>query len=116
MSWLGTAANFLFGGIGANANGTPSWKGGLTTINERGEELISLPRGSKVYDAQRSKRMMEAGSGGVLTIGLQDGLKAEWLGEAGNQSVQIVQSGIDQYDRQMPARVQQIAADPRERR
>ncbi len=114
MNWLGTAANWLFGSVGANANGTPSWKGGLTTINERGEELVNLPRGSKVYDAQRSKRMMN-GADGQLTIHLGDGLKADWLGEAGNQSVQIVQSGIEQYDSQMPARFSQIASDPRGR-
>lgn len=114
MSWLGTAANWLFGSVGANANGTPSWRGGLTTINERGQELIELPRGSKVYDAQRSKRMMD-GANGQLTIQLGDGLKADWLGEAGNQSVQIVQSGIEQYDSQMPARFSQIASDPRGR-
>ena len=114
MSWLGTAANWLFGSVGANANGTPSWKGGLTTINERGQELVDLPRGSKVYDAQRSKRMMD-GANGQLTIQLGDGLKADWLGEAGNQSIQIVQSGIEQYDSQMPARVNQIAADSRRR-
>lgn len=115
-SWLGAAAGFLFGGVGANANGTPSWQGGMTWVGERGPELVNLPRGSAVYDAQRSKGMAHGGASGRVVIQLADGLKAEWLGEAGNQSVQIVQSGLDQYDRQMPARFHQIAADPRGRR
>lgn len=36
------------GGIGANAEGTDYWKGGLTWVGEKGKELIFLPRGSKV--------------------------------------------------------------------
>ena len=34
--------------IGRNANGTKSWRGGLTWINERGAEIISLPGGNTV--------------------------------------------------------------------
>lgn len=50
-------------GIGANANGTSHWRGGLTRINERGEEIVQLPSGSKVFPAGLSKRMAEDAGG-----------------------------------------------------
>lgn len=37
-----------------NAGGTDYWRGGLTWVGESGPELVSLPRGSAVYDAQES--------------------------------------------------------------
>ncbi|ETD89943.1 hypothetical protein ACTTAL_03420 [Rhodobacter capsulatus] len=59
--WLVTGIGSL---IGANANGTPNWRGGLTSINERGGEIIDLPTGARVYPHDVSMRMAEkAGSG-----------------------------------------------------
>ena len=37
-----------FGQIGHNASGTNDWRGGLTYINERGGELINLPRHAQI--------------------------------------------------------------------
>ena len=48
-------------GIGANANGTTNWRGGLTMVGERGPELVNLPRGSQVIDAQRTASRMDGG-------------------------------------------------------
>jgi hypothetical protein len=45
-------------GIGANANGTENWRGGLSWVGERGPELVNLPKGSQVFDAQKSINMM----------------------------------------------------------
>lgn len=45
-----------------NANGTPSWQGGLTWVGERGPELVNLPRGAGVIPAHRASQM---GSGGI---------------------------------------------------
>jgi len=44
------AAGTLMKGIriGSNAQGTDYWRGGLTMVGERGPELVSLPRGSRV--------------------------------------------------------------------
>ena len=39
----------------------------MTLVGERGPEMIQLPRGSRVYDAQETKQMM-AGSGGNITV------------------------------------------------
>lgn len=54
-----------FDPIGKNANGTPSWKGGLTWVGERGPELVNLPRGAGVIPAHRAAQM---GSGGGINI------------------------------------------------
>lgn len=43
--------------IGRNADGTDYWPGGLTWVGERGPELVSLPRGSRVYSAEDSRSM-----------------------------------------------------------
>ena len=60
MSWLtgtfGTVGKFLgtvgtgmkAAGIGHNASGTPYWRGGLTSINERGGEIVDLPSGTRI--------------------------------------------------------------------
>lgn len=37
------------GGIGHNAKGTSSWRGGFTEINEQGGEIIDLPSGARIY-------------------------------------------------------------------
>lgn len=49
-----------------NALGTSYWKGGATSINERGGEIIDLPSGSRVIPADKSERMV---GGRGVTIG-----------------------------------------------
>lgn len=44
--------------FGFNANGTENWQGGLTMVGERGQELVDLPRGSKVYNAHQTAQML----------------------------------------------------------
>ena len=48
------AVNYIVGG---NANGTDNWRGGLTAVNEKGGEIIDLPRGSRVYPHDKSVAM-----------------------------------------------------------
>ena len=57
---LGSVLSWL--GIGKNANGTPSWRGGLTQINERGGEIVDLPKGTRIIPHDVSTRMMEQSS------------------------------------------------------
>ena len=45
------------GNYGRNAGGTDNWRGGLTWVGEAGPELVDLPRGSKVLNAQDSRKM-----------------------------------------------------------
>lgn len=44
--WFSTIGALF--GIGANAAGTPNWRGGLTLVGEKGPELVSLPRGAAI--------------------------------------------------------------------
>lgn len=57
-NWLTAAASWLFG---RNANGTDWWPGGPSLVGERGPELVNLPRGAQVIDADRTRRMMLGG-------------------------------------------------------
>nr|DAO92000.1 MAG TPA: minor tail protein [Caudoviricetes sp.] len=43
--------------IPALASGTKNWGGGIVQINERGGEIVDLPRGSRVYPHDTSVRM-----------------------------------------------------------
>lgn len=42
----------------SNWTGTSYFKGGLTTLHERGEELYDLPRGTRIYNHEMSERMV----------------------------------------------------------
>jgi len=46
--------------FGFNANGTEDWQGGMSLVGERGPELVNLPTGSKVFNAQKSAQMLSA--------------------------------------------------------
>lgn len=45
------------GGVGRNAKGTDSWRGGLTWVGEEGPELVDVPARSRIYDAGTSRDM-----------------------------------------------------------
>ena len=64
---LGVRPNVDFR-TGGNALGTPNWKGGLTWVGERGKELVDLPRGTAVYDANTSAKMAAGGQPVVVQI------------------------------------------------
>jgi len=63
--WLGKIVDSMLGSIGANANGTNNWRGGLTQIHERGGEIMNLPRGTQIIPHDISKRMADGGGGGT---------------------------------------------------
>ena len=44
------------GNYGHNAGGTDYWRGGLTWVGEAGPELVSLPKGSQIMNAQESQQ------------------------------------------------------------
>jgi phage-related minor tail protein len=50
--------------VGANANGTDNWRGGLTSINERGGEIVNLPSGAQVIPHDISMRMAAGNDNG----------------------------------------------------
>ena len=48
----------LGGGISQNWTGNESFKGGLTTLHERGYELYDLPQGTRIYNHESSEEMV----------------------------------------------------------
>lgn len=91
--------------IGKNATGTNNWRGGLTTVGEKGPELLYLPGGSQIAPnnlltsaLQQSTRSMGA-SGQTLvmntTVNANDAVLAStvkgWVQEGQVQSVQAAQ-------------------------
>lgn len=49
----------------ANAMGTEYFSGGLTRINENGDELVELPRGAKIRTAAETRRLLAANDTGM---------------------------------------------------
>ena len=52
-------------GVGRNATGTPNWRGGWTTVGEKGPELMNLPRGTQIIPHEAS---LNTPMGGSITI------------------------------------------------
>lgn len=52
------------GGAASNFSGTSFFPGGLTMVGELGPELVALPRGSRIYNDQETKKLV----GGVQGI------------------------------------------------
>lgn len=48
--------------------GTQNWSGGIAQINERGGEIVDLPRGSRVYPHDKSVQMARQEGGKSITI------------------------------------------------
>ena len=44
-----------YSGYTGNASGNDSWRGGLTWVGENGPELVALPQGSQILNAQESR-------------------------------------------------------------
>lgn len=61
-SILSTVGGWFGGGGGGSrghATGTEYFTGGFTRINERGEEMIQLARGDKIYPADKTSRIIK---------------------------------------------------------
>ncbi|KEP68438.1 hypothetical protein DL1_11965 [Thioclava dalianensis] len=106
----------LLGGlIGENANGTNNWRGGLTSINERGGEIVDLPSGTRIIPHDVSKRMASNAQDQQVVVTFnpvvdQSGSLGAYVQDVATKTTR---TGISAYDRQMPGRVQQIARNPR---
>lgn len=50
--------------LGANANGTDNWRGGLSMVGERGPELVNLPQGSGVVSNHKLMSALAANNNG----------------------------------------------------
>ena len=56
----------------AHALGTSFYPGGVTTINEQGDEMVELPTGSRIYPARESGRMYQRMNQGNYNISISD--------------------------------------------
>lgn len=54
------------------ANGTNFHPGGLAMVGERGPELVSMPRGSKVFTNRETMGMMGGGGGITINVNAKD--------------------------------------------
>ena len=89
--------------VGANAVGTDYWKGGPTWVGERGPEIINLPRGSQVYNAQTSAQM----GGGMTNV-----YNIDARGAQAGVAEQIAKA-IESYDRNAFAKARAVNSDRR---
>ncbi|MBN8291027.1 hypothetical protein JI664_03525 [Rhodobacter sp. NTK016B] len=117
---FGSLLQVLGIGLGKNARGTESWRGGLSLVGEEGPELINLPTGAQVTPALETARLArEAARGGAggrlhVSIGFDEttgGFKASVLSEAGAMMAQ----GFQQMNNALPGRVREINRNPRQR-
>jgi uncharacterized protein (TIGR02594 family) len=101
----------LFGSVGGFATGTESAPGGTAWVGEHGPELVSLPRGSKVYTAADSRRMA-ANENGPMIGSIE--INADFRGAA-PEAVDALQSRLDQLEADLPGRIVATYADARDR-
>lgn len=105
----------LFGG--ARAEGGPVARGMAYLVGERGPELFVPGAAGGIVPNGGGGGGGSGFGGGVLRVSLAEGLVAEMLGQARDQSVEIMREGLTRYDRSaLPARLAQISNDPRGRR
>ncbi|MCJ8138436.1 phage tail tape measure protein [Falsirhodobacter halotolerans] len=107
-SW-GQAIGGFFGGIGANANGTNNWRGGLTWVNERGGELMNLPNGTQIIPHDVSKRMADRMNGQPITYAPSYHLG----GTATKEDISRLKSEMARDQAQFTQRVQASLQRPR---
>jgi phage-related tail protein len=80
--------NLISGGAGGFATGTEYAPGGMAWVGEHGKELVSLPRGSKVFTAAESRRMSAANDGRMGSVTIPISIDATGADAAGLARVQ----------------------------
>jgi hypothetical protein len=116
-SFLGGAKPFAKGGVVTSATRF-AMQGGMGVMGEAGPEAIMpLTRGA---DGKLGVRAAMGGGGGAASpvqviVSLGAGLTGQILGEARDQTVQIVEAGLSSYDRVLPRRIAQVSNDRRRR-
>lgn len=123
-TWISSIADNMFNagwngimgaiGLPTNANGTRDWRGGLTRVNERGGEIMNLPKGTQIIPNDISKRMADR-SGGGSNVNVQVVPSPMFQVVVREEAANVTREGISQYDRQMPDRISSITRDGRKR-
>lgn len=60
-----------------NASGTDFFPGGTSLVGERGPEMVELPRGSKVHQADRTRKMMGSNTTINISVPMMTGSAGE---------------------------------------
>jgi len=85
---------------GKNAVGTSFWRGGSTWVNERGAEIIDLPRGSRIYPHAESLKMAynegraQGGGGKGGTINITVAKLADAIQVRDNSDIEAIAAAI----------------------
>lgn len=92
--------------VGHNAAGTNNWRGGLTSVNEAGGEILNLPSGTQIIPHDLSKRALSAptGTGSSTPIVINTTVQANDAVLTGTVKTWIAQANVDALT--MAAKVQ----------
>ena len=86
------------GSPGHNAVGTSYWKGGTTWVNERGAELIDLPRGTRIYPHSESLKMAyqegQANAGGKGSVNITVAKLADSIQVRNNNDIEAIAAAL----------------------
>ncbi|MCJ8139517.1 tape measure protein [Falsirhodobacter halotolerans] len=101
-------------GIGANANGTNNWRGGWSWVNERGGELMNLPKGTQIIPHDISERMADrSGGDGGSRVQI---VPSKYFDAIVEERAGAISAGmLEEYDSGLGGRVRHHAANPRSR-
>lgn len=97
-----------------NANGTNNWRGGLTRVNERGGEVMNLPRGTQIIPHDVSVKALRAASGSSpISVDARTTIDARGADQAAIARFEAAQR---QRDAEFPARVVRTIRDAKKQR
>jgi len=95
--WLGKIVSAIIPGFASGTNYAP---GGLAMVNERGGEIMNLPRGTQIIPHDISKRMADrdSGAGGTVNINVSvDGANGD------EHVISLVRQGVSAGLQQVPS-------------
>lgn len=81
--------------VGRNARGTRYWRGGATWIGEEGPELVELPQGSRIYPADKSKRMSGSGDTFIFNVDFERVRDVQKLLSAAENARRLKRQGVE---------------------
>jgi hypothetical protein len=84
-------------GVPMNAAGTDNWRGGLTSINERGPEIVDLPQGTRIIPNEIA-RTMKAGGGDTYSLSAPITIQ----GDASAKTARMIADAVEGVVKRMP--------------
>lgn len=106
-------------GLPARASGGPVTAGRPYMVGERGPEPFVPAVNGRILSVAQAQAAMRAGGGGGATgrveivLHAPEGFTATQMGQVEGIAVRVTGAGIGEFNRALPARLQQINANPR---